>query len=396
MAATKKSLDFDKIIKIVLLAMIAACMIALVLSVKSSGSSSGMSAGGPPGMGGAPSGAASSSGAPSASGSSGAVPAEGQAGAPAGSGTASNANGAAGEKVQSPKGAQGGANGVAGAQASAQGGFGGSSTRTSAAITVEAVTLAPASINTSIRLNGDVTSKSQISVYPDTAGKLVRYVVGVGTEVKKGDVIAYVDPSKPGASYVSSPVRSSIDGTVISLTQDAGATVSTSSAIATVGALNALEIVTYVPEKYIAVVQPGLRAGIALAPYPDRSFPATVTQVSPVVDSTSRTIQIKLTVTGGDGALRPGMFAVITLVTKEASGAMVVPSSALKTYNNKDIVYVIDGEGKARRKEVTVGLTNDTSAQLLSGAGFGDRVVTSGSVTEGTTVRVASTAGGDE
>ncbi len=355
MEATKKTPDFDKIVKLSLLGMIAICMIALVIAVLSSGKSSGMPAGAPPGMSG-------SSGAPS--------------GAPSDSANASSAGAQA----------QGGAASSGMATGSSRASSGGG-----AAITVEAAALSPATIRTSIRLNGDVSSKSQISIYPDTSGKLVRYEVSVGSQVKKGDVIAYVDPSKPGASYVSSPVRSSIDGTVISLSHDVGETISTSSAVATVGALNALEIVTYVPEKYIAVVHTGLLANVSLAPYPDKTFAATVSQVSPVVDSTSRTIQIKLAVSDGSGELRPGMFAVITLVTKEASGAMVVPSSALKSYNNKDIVYVIDSDGIARRKEVSVGLTNDTSVQLLSGVSFGDRVVVSGSVTDGTTVRIAST-----
>lgn len=359
MEATKKTPDFDKIVKLSLLGMIAICMIALVIAVLSSGKSSGMPAGAPPGMSG-------SSGAPS--------------GAPSDSSNASSA----GAQAQGGAASSGMAAGSATGSSRASSGGG-------AAITVEAAALSPATIRTSIRLNGDVSSKSQISIYPDTSGKLVRYEVSVGSQVKKGDVIAYVDPSKPGASYVSSPVRSSIDGTVISLSHDVGETISTSSAVATVGALNALEIVTYVPEKYIAVVHTGLLANVSLAPYPDKTFAATVSQVSPVVDSTSRTIQIKLAVSDGSGELRPGMFAVITLVTKEASGAMVVPSSALKSYNNKDIVYVIDSDGIARRKEVSVGLTNDTSVQLLSGVSFGDRVVVSGSVTDGTTVRIAST-----
>ncbi len=348
MEATKNKPDFDKIVKVILLAMIGLCLIALALAaVKPAGK--GGSAGGPPGMSGAPRGAG-------AAGAAG--PGAAGAGVPSGG--------------------------------SARGGMGG------AAITVEAVTLKPDSIQTSIRLNGDVSAKSQISVYPDTSGKLVRYEASVGSHVNKGDVIAYVDPSKPGASYVASPVRAPIAGTVISLSQDSGGTVSVSTPIATVGALSDLEIVTYVPEKYIAVVHNGLQAKVSLAPYPDREFAATVSQVSPVVDAASRTIQVKLSVADAGDYVRPGMFAVISLVTREARGAMVVPSSALKTYNGGTVAYVIDSEGKARRREVAVGLANDTSVQLLSGVAFGDRVVVSGSVTDGTAVRVASPAGAAE
>ena len=185
-------------------------------------------------------------------GAAGAGP--GATGAAGAAGAGPGATGAAGASAAAPAGAPSGG--------SARGVMGGG-----AAITVEAVTLKPASIQTSIRLNGDVSAKSQISVYPDTSGKLVRYEASVGSRVNKGDVIAYVDPSKPGASYVASPVRAPIAGTVISLSQDSGGTVSVSTPIATVGALSDLEIVTYVPEKYVAVVHAGLQAWVSLASY---------------------------------------------------------------------------------------------------------------------------------
>lgn len=270
---------------------------------------------------------------------------------------------------------------------------GGKPPRTSAGaavtLTVGAVRAEPASLIQTIRLNGDVSSKSKISLFADTAGKLVSYEAGIGSEVRRGGIVARVDPSRPGAPYAVSPVRSTIDGTVIDLPYTVGETVSTSSPVAVVGTLKDLQLITHVPEKYISILRTGLSASVSLVSWPGEVFPAVVTMVSPVVDTASRTVEIRLDVTDASGRLRHGMFAVIVLVTREVHDTIVVPKTAVRTYNQQNVVYVIDEDGIARRTVVETGLSNDTEIQLVAGVSFGDLVVASGAVSDGSPVRVA-------
>ncbi len=260
-------------------------------------------------------------------------------------------------------------------------------------VTVEAITLEPKTIKQTIRINGDVVSRSRIVLYADTSGKLVSYQVGVGANVAKGDVVAFVDPSRPGAAYATSPVRSTISGTVISLPYNVGDTVSPSSPVASVGKLDDLEIVSHVPEKYSGVLRKGLSAEASLVAWPNERFSAEVTSVSPVVDSESRTVEIRLRVGAGLDRFKHGMFAVVTLVTRESRAAMVVPRSAVRTYNRESVVYVVTEAGLARRVPVTLGLANDVETELTGGVSFGDSVIASGSLSEGTPVRVARAEG---
>ncbi len=256
-------------------------------------------------------------------------------------------------------------------------------------LTVGALRAEPASLIQTIRLNGDVSSKSKLSLFADTAGKLVSYEAGIGSEVHRGDVVAWVDPSRPGAPYAVSPVRSTIKGTVIDLPYTVGETVSTSSPVAVVGTLNDLQIITHVPEKYISILGTGLSAEVSLVSYPGEVFPAVVTMVSPVVDTASRTVEIRLDVTDTGGHLRHGMFAVIVLVTREVHDTIVVPKTAVRTYNQQNVVYVIDDDKIARRTIVETGLSNDTEIELVSGVSFGDLIVASGAVSDGSPVRIA-------
>ena len=93
-----------------------------------------------------------------------------------------------------------------------------------------------------LEVNGDVIPDSSVDLYADNSGKLSRLYVELGDYVRKGQIIAEVDPSKPGMSYTANPVKAAISGTVTSLPMDIGATVSTQVPLATVGQLQHLQV----------------------------------------------------------------------------------------------------------------------------------------------------------
>ena len=77
------------------------------------------------------------------------------------------------------------------------------------AISVSVKTMKKETIQSTIKVTGDISSTSEINIFPDTSGKVTRILKNLGETVSKGEIIAYVDPSKPGSSYVSSPVTAS-------------------------------------------------------------------------------------------------------------------------------------------------------------------------------------------
>ena len=52
--------------------------------------------------------------------------------------------------------------------------------------------------------NGEIETQKSIEVFPSMGGKVVEMKVSLGSPVKTGDVIAYVDPSEPGSYYAKS------------------------------------------------------------------------------------------------------------------------------------------------------------------------------------------------
>lgn len=256
-------------------------------------------------------------------------------------------------------------------------------------VTVSAKTIIPETIRSTVKINGEVESKSSINIYPDTSGKVTEIVKGLGASVKKGEIIAYVDPSKPGSAYAVNPVVSTVTGTVISMPVNPGDTVSTSTVIGAVGSLRDLKITVYVSEKYSGYLKKGLNAFVSFTSMPGEEFSAKVTSVSPVVNNSNRTVETVLELDKYDSRIKPGMYATVSLVIQEEDNSFVVPKSAIKTYNTDSTVFVIDENNTAKRVVVTTGISNDNDIQITSGLEEGMQVITAGSVTEGSPVKVA-------
>ncbi|MDR2192926.1 MAG: efflux RND transporter periplasmic adaptor subunit [Treponema sp.] len=233
-------------------------------------------------------------------------------------------------------------------------------------------------IENAILINGDILTGREVSIYPTVAGRLAELRLKVGDTVTRGQVVALIDPSRPGEVFSQSPVIATISGTITSSPVSAGNTVSTGTAIYTAGDLSNLLAETFVPERYAASVEKGLTASVSLEAFPDETFAATVDEVSPVLDPSSRTLRIRLKFNRGDVRIKAGMFAQITLVTQRRTGVKVLPRDALINTYGSYIVFTVDAQGRARRKEVTLGLESESMVEIAEGLELGETVIVAG------------------
>ncbi len=236
---------------------------------------------------------------------------------------------------------------------------------------------AVAELQDSIEINGEVDVKTNVAIYPEIGGKLVSLTVEVGDRVQKGQVIATVDPSKPGYSYVMNPVKSTISGVVTQVISRVGATLTTSTGIVTVGDIDNLIIHANIPERNVGELKKNLVADLFFPAYPDTPFKAHITWISPVVDPASRSKQIELTLDKRDSRINTGMFPKIKLYTTVYDGYIVVPDDAVVTRAGQDYVFVVSGD-IARRVPVRKLITIDNSTIIAEGLSVGDSIVVDG------------------
>jgi multidrug efflux pump subunit AcrA (membrane-fusion protein) len=325
-----------------------------------------------------------------------------QSGAPSSGQPAAQAGGRSGGSGQN--GAQAGGRGAPGAgqnaaapgsgrsaQGAAQNGAqaGGRPSR----ITVRTQTVALGSLENTIVVNGDVQALRQVQIYPITGGKITQQPVRIGERVRQGQIIAVIDPSRPGEIYQTSPVRSTINGTLLQLPYNMGDQITASQAIAVVGDLSSLVVETFVPERFSQAMRTGLSAEISLDSLPNEVFQAKISETSPIINPASRTLHIKLVFVKPDPRIKSGMFATISLVTASRSNIPVLPREAVINTYGTWIVFVIDNTGNApvaRRREIATGMENETLIEVSSGLKSGEIVVISGQnfLSDGDAVRI--------
>ena len=256
--------------------------------------------------------------------------------------------------------------------------------------TVRVTPVSLGTIEKSIIINGEILARNQVTIFPTVAGRLVQVNRGIGDRVNRGDVVAMIDPSRPGEVFRESPVISTVSGTVLNAPFHVGDTVTTQSGVYIVGDLSSLLVETFIPERFVASVSQGMRAVLWLEAIPGETFNAQVREVSPVIDSVTRTLRVRLEFTNRDPRIKAGMFATLSLITNRKVNVPVIERiSVINTYGSW-IVFVIDENNIARRKEVILGIDNEDFLEILSGVEIGDKVVSAGQnfLSDGDPVRV--------
>jgi multidrug efflux pump subunit AcrA (membrane-fusion protein) len=245
-------------------------------------------------------------------------------------------------------------------------------------------------LNDLTKLHGDVVSLNETRIYPNLGGTLLERKVSVGDRISRGTTIALVDPSRPGQSYLPNPVESTVTGTVLSIPVHEGDTIGTGTVIATVGNLDRILVATAVPERFIANLSPGTRAEITFDALPGQKYEARIVEMSPIVDATSRTLDIKLALDRQDGRVLAGMFATIWLVTESRKNVLIAPRQGVTLTSTGAHVFVISADGKAERRSVELGLETENAFEVKKGLAAGERIITEGkaSVSHGDMVRV--------
>ena len=241
-----------------------------------------------------------------------------------------------------------------------------------------------------IEINGNIVTEQEVSVVPDAGGKIVSMKVGLGSLVRKGQLIAEVDPSRPGTNYSLSPVYAPITGTITTTPLAVGSTVTTSTAITTVSVMKDLEIEVLIPEREVGQLTEGLKAEVTLQAFPGERFSATVTNVSPVVDPNSRTKKVVLRFDQDDPRINAGMFARVKLNTRTYAEVVTVPSEAVVETRGSTYVYVLEGIDQVSMRKVDLGVSVDDLTEVRTGINAGDSVVIQGQqfLTDGALVKV--------
>ena len=147
------------------------------------------------------------------------------------------------------------------------------------------------------------------------------------------------------------------------------------SLIVTLDDLKKIVIDIKVPENYVNVLKPGLKAEITSSAF-EKIFKGKIETISSRIDPSTRSILSRVVVDNSDFKIIPGQLMTVKIIYDEVV-QIGVPESAVTIQGTTAFVYVVN-EGIAEKKDIQIGKRNFGKVSVRSGISEGDLVITEG------------------
>ena len=215
-------------------------------------------------------------------------------------------------------------------------------------------------------------------------------VASTSAQIKAAE--ATLEGSRTNLSYTK--VYSPIAGTIVSQSTLEGQTVNavqSAPVIVQVANLDVMTVWAQVAEADVPKIRAGTSAYFTTLGAPDERWKGVVRQVQPTPETVNDVVlyNVLVDVQNADHKLLPQMTVQVFFVLDEASDVPVVPLNALHAIDQTKGIYRADVlvDSGVESRQVTVGLSNRSQAQVRSGLAVGDRIVVSPADSDGPEAR---------
>jgi HlyD family secretion protein len=191
-------------------------------------------------------------------------------------------------------------------------------------------------------------------------------------------------------------IRAPFDGVIAEINVEKSDSVSSATTLATLITKQKIAGIT-LNEVDAAKVKMGQKATLTFDALPDLTITGKVIEVDTVgtVSQGVVSYEVKIALDTQNETIKPSMSVTVDIITDAKQDVLVVPNNAVKSQGNSHYVEVIENPSEEikqklstnvsgmilpqtpKQQTVEIGLSNDTSTEIISGLKEGDIVVTS-------------------
>ncbi|MBC7348632.1 MAG: efflux RND transporter periplasmic adaptor subunit [Candidatus Aminicenantes bacterium] len=172
-------------------------------------------------------------------------------------------------------------------------------------------------------------------------------------------------------------ILSPASGQVVSTSVYPGDTLEAGALLMEIAAFDRLWIEGRVQEKDQGQVNTGQEAIVRTGAYPGEEFKGRVTFISPVLDTSTRTLKVRVEVPNTGGRLKPGMYVDLALSLPERT-ILAVPEEAVVEVNGRKTVFIPRAPGVFVGREIQTGPPVKGWLPVMSGLDRGQEFVAAG------------------
>ena len=174
-------------------------------------------------------------------------------------------------------------------------------------------------------------------------------------------------------------LRSPINGYVTARNFDKGDMFSMSAPLFTVQQVVPVKLLVGISENEYTKVKKGDVVSLSVDALPGRTFTGKVNRLYPTINAATHTFNAEVIVQNADRALRPGMFARVT-VTFGVNHSIVLPDRCIvkQEGTGQKFVYLLRSDDTVSYVPVTLGRHIGSEYEVVGGVSEGDTVVSKG------------------
>ena len=193
-------------------------------------------------------------------------------------------------------------------------------------------------------------------------GLVIETNVKQGQYVSKGSVLAVVQNNNNLSTY---DIVASQSGVVTKRLINKGAVVSNADVLFEVVNFSTVWVELSVYQKDFSKVKKGQKLRLRDS-YGKVDLEAKINFIESSIEESTRTLKVRATVKNRAKVLKPGMFVKGLVFTHSKSVDVLIPQSAVHTYEGKQVVFTVEGD-LFEPREIKVGHNNELELEVESG-----------------------------
>jgi len=194
--------------------------------------------------------------------------------------------------------------------------------------------------------------------------------------------VAHAATQAAQARLAQATLRAPTNARVLVRSVESGQIVQPGKALLSLALAGPTQLIAQVDERFLEQLRPGQRAAVVADAFPTQRFAARVLSLAPAVDAQRGAIEVKFALAAVAPAfLREDMTLSVEVETARRDNTLVLPQTALRAppVGDQAEVLVVQA-GRARMREVRLGLRTLGAVEVLDGLAKGDAVLQSATV----------------
>ncbi|MGN0195346.1 MAG: efflux RND transporter periplasmic adaptor subunit [Candidatus Cryptobacteroides sp.] len=174
-------------------------------------------------------------------------------------------------------------------------------------------------------------------------------------------------------------LRAPVSGVITARNYDRGDMYTMSQPLFVLQQITPVKLLVGITESNYTKVRKGDEVTITVDAIPGRTFTGRINKLYPTMDPTTHTFLTEVIVPNSDRALKPGMYARVT-VSYGDNHSIVVPDDAVVKQQGSAVrnVFVLNDDGTVTARVVKTGVHFGNSFEILEGLSEGENIVVKG------------------